>query len=758
MAGVTPSTLESLRESNERFRALAENSSDVIMRFDRGFRHLYANPATEKMTGIPVENFAGKTHQELGFPEDLCRIWEAAIEQTFQTAKNHRIEFQLPDGMWVDWLLMPEFDQDGRVNAVMTSARDITDRKLMENDLRRQKELTDQILAASSIGLAHAVDRKIMWANEVMEKLFGLTKAQYQGQDTRILYADDAEYERVGRTMYKQFSAGKAVQLDVLFKRHDGATFHGHFKANFLDPRDPKQGIIVSIMDISDRKRAEEDLRISEEKYRTYVENAPEGIFITDAEGRYMDVNPAACRLTGYSRDELLTMSIRQLAPADALAEHLSSFRELRASGLTREEIVIQRKDGTLIVASLIATAISPNRFIGFCSDITERKKAEEDKVKLEEQLRQSQKMEAVGRLASGVAHDFNNILTGINGYADMAMQGLQRDDPLWNDIAEIRKAGEKAAGLVNQLLAFSRKQVITPRAIDPNRELDNSRRMLRRIIGEDIELVFEPGSDLGRIMMDPVQLDQILVNTAVNARDAMPNGGRLEIATYQTHLPDGEEGKCGDFVVIAVTDSGCGMDEETLQRMFEPFFSTKKAGEGTGLGLSTVYGIVKQNQGFIRVSSKQGAGTTFRFFFPQVSEVLEDRREELLENDSRGQETVLIVEDEKMVRRLAVRILERQGYHVIEAADGKTALQVGARHEGDIHLLLTDIVMPDINGLELLTQLRQSRPGLRALLMSGYTEDIIARHGTMEEGMEFIHKPFTIGSLSSTVRRVLDA
>jgi CheY-like chemotaxis protein len=199
-------------------------------------------------------------------------------------------------------------------------------------------------------------------------------------------------------------------------------------------------------------------------------------------------------------------------------------------------------------------------------------------------------------------------------------------------------------------------------------------------------------------------------------------------------------------------------MDEETLQRMFEPFFSTKKAGEGTGLGLSTVYGIVKQNQGFIRVSSKQGAGTTFRFFFPQVSEVLEDRREELLENDSRGQETVLIVEDEKMVRRLAVRILERQGYQVIEAADGKTALQVGARHEGDIHLLLTDIVMPDINGLELLTQLRQSRPGLRALLMSGYTEDIIARHGTMEEGMEFIHKPFTIGSLSSTVRRVLDA
>lgn len=598
-----------------------------------------------------------------------------------------------------------------------------------------------------------------MWANEMMEKLFGLTKEEYQGQDTRILYASDEEYERVGRVMYEQIKAGKSVQMDTLFMRSDGAIFDGHFKANFLDPNDQAKGIIVSIMDITDRKRAEEALRISEEKYRTYVENAPEGIFITDVEGRYIDVNPAACRMTGYSRAELLGMSIKQLAPPNSTPETFSYFNNLKASGWTSAEIVMQRKDGVLIVTSLVAAAISPERFIGFCSDITDRKKAEEEKVKLEEQLRQAQKMEAIGRLASGVAHDFNNILTGINGYADMAIQGLPTDDPLWSDIAEIRKAGEKAAGLINQLLAFSRKQVIKPQAVDPNQQLEDSQRMLRRIIGEDVELIFRPAPSLGRIMIDPTQLDQILVNLVVNSRDAMPGGGRLEIATSKVFLSEAEAetGAPGEYIAIAVSDNGCGMNEETQQRIFEPFFSTKKAGQGTGLGLSTVYGIVRQNGGVIRVTSAPGAGTTFRLFFPWVNRAAEETTMEFEKKEMCGQETVLLVEDEEMVRRLATRILEKQGYIVIEADSGEKALREGEKHCGEIQLLLTDIVMPDINGLELLNKLRQFNPRLKALLMSGYTEEIIAQHGTLEEETEFIHKPFSVVALVSKVRQVLD-
>lgn len=513
----THTDISELKRSEERFRALTEYSIDTIMRFDREHRHLYVNPVVEKQTGMKPEEFIGKTHLELGFPEDLCALWAEAIDGVFETAEPHRIDFSMPDGTVFDWQLTPEISSEGSVSAVITSAR-----------------------------------------------------------------------------------------------------------------------------------------------------------------------------------------------------------------------------------------------------DITKRKKAEEDRARLEDQLRQSQKMESIGRLAGGVAHDFNNILTGILGYAEVIQSTLIPGDPILSDLEEIRKAAERASGLTSQLLAFSRKQIIDPKVIQPNAALESSQNMLSRIIGEDIDSVFSPQVDLWRIKADPAQVDQILVNLAVNARDAMPDGGKLTIETQNVsfdaeYCDSNPEAKPGKFVMLAVTDNGHGMDAETRRKIFEPFFSTKGGDEGTGLGLSTVYGIVRQNGGFINVYSEPGRGTTFKAYFPAVMDEAEEvTTKEVAEHPS-GSETILLVEDEEMVRRLAVRVLEKQGYEVLGHDSGGTALLFCERNDHPIDLIVTDVVLPGMNGRELFEKVQEGRPGIKVLFMSGYTENVIAHHGVLEEGTEFIQKPFTIEALTRKVRAVLD-
>ena len=397
-------------------------------------------------------------------------------------------------------------------------------------------------------------------------------------------------------------------------------------------------------------------------------------------------------------------------------------------------------------------------------NDITERKRAEEALHRSEEQLRQALKMEAVGKLAGGVAHDFNNLLTAITGHSEMCLRRLTPDNSLYRHVEQIKKAGDRAAALTRQLLAFSRKQILQPEVLDLNHIVVELSKMLQRLIGEDIDLLMGLAADLGKVKADPNQLEQVLMNLVVNARDAMPKGGKLTIETSNVHLSEEFADHHvsvppGHYVMLAVSDSGCGMDAETQARIFEPFFTTKEVGKGTGLGLATVYGIVKQSEGSIWVYSEVGRGTTFKIYLPsveghvkEVAAGIEDL--ELL----RGAETVLVVEDEEVVREMATEILRESGYHVLEAKHANEALTLAAQYDGEIHLMLTDVVMPQMSGRDLAEQLTPLRPDMKVLYMSGYTDDAIVHHGVLEEGTAFIGKPFSIDALALKVRETLDA
>jgi CheY-like chemotaxis protein len=372
--------------------------------------------------------------------------------------------------------------------------------------------------------------------------------------------------------------------------------------------------------------------------------------------------------------------------------------------------------------------------------------------------------MEAVGRLAGGVAHDFNNLLTVIAGYSTLTLNELRHDDPLRTNVEEIRAASDRAAALTRQLLAFSRRQILQPRELDLNAVIRNMERMLRRIIGEDIAFRSMLAPELGHIRADPGQIEQVVMNLVVNARDAMPQGGALTIATKHVDLGAGEAGElmlrgAGPHVALILRDTGTGMDEATRARIFEPFFTTKEAGKGTGLGLSTVYGIVKQSGGGIRVDTEVGRGTTFTLYFLRLAAEIDDHAARVpLRASPKGSETVLVAEDDAMVRSLIRRVLRAHGYETLEAADGATAVRLCERHPGPIHLLLTDVVMPELGGRELVERLAQLRPEMRVLFMSGYTDDAIVQHGVPDSDIPFVQKPFTPDALARKVREVLDA
>ncbi len=517
------------------------------------------------------------------------------------------------------------------------------------------------------------------------------------------------------------------------------------------------------LKELAERQTAEESLRASEDRYRDLVENANDIIYTHDLQGNFTSLNRMGERITGYSREEALRMNVSEVvAPRHLALVRRKIEDKLRegAEAASTYELEILAKDGRKLILEVSSRLIfdkgKPVGVEGIGRNITDRKT-------LEEELRQSQKMEAVGRLAGGVAHDFNNLLTAILGHSELLLANPSSDPRVREDVEEIKKAGERAASLTRQLLAFSRKQILESKILDLNVVVASMERMLGRLIGEDIHLSTVKSPDLGPVRADQSQIEQVILNLAINARDAMPDGGYLTIGTSNVDLDDAyvishTAAKPGPYVLIAISDTGLGMDAATQLRIFEPFFTTKEQGKGTGLGLSTVYGIVKQSDGYIWVYSERGHGTTFKIYLPRVCQPGERKEASAMTvSSTAGTETLLVVEDEQAVRSLVTTVLRRQGYTVLEAADGPSALEIAERHAGLIHMTLTDTVMPLMSGSEFARRLCALRPETRVLFMSGYTEDAIVRHGVLSEGASFLQKPFTPDALVRKIREVLE-
>jgi two-component system, cell cycle sensor histidine kinase and response regulator CckA len=520
---------------------------------------------------------------------------------------------------------------------------------------------------------------------------------------------------------------------------------------------------LVLAYDVTDRLRAEEELAKRELYFRSLIEHSLDIVAVIAPGGELRYVSPSAQRILGYPPADSTGLNAFDLIHPDDRSLAEGKFRRSLETGTKFEQIELRlrHRDGSWRTLSFIGRPLPPETgmrgLIINARDLTDRQQ-------LEAQLRVSQKMEGIGRLAGGIAHDFNNLLTAILGYSELMEAQLPDDEDLRSSLREIHHAGERAAALTRQLLAFSRRQVLQPRLLDLNAVVSEVEKLLRRLIGEDVALVTRLDPALGSIKADPGQLEQVLMNLAVNARDAMPEGGTLTVETANIMLDTGfamanPGARSGEYAVLTVADTGIGMSDEVRSHVFEPFFTTKERGKGTGLGLATAYGIVKQSDGYITVDSEPGHGTTFRIYFPRAAgAAAASGRGERSALSPRGTETILLVEDESGVRRLSRTILEALGYTVLEAASGDEALEIARSHAGEIHLVATDVIMPGMSGRVLWDRWRVLRPDSRVLFMSGYTDDAIARHGVLEPGIAFLQKPFTPFSLAQKVREVLDA
>ena len=504
--------------------------------------------------------------------------------------------------------------------------------------------------------------------------------------------------------------------------------------------------------DITDRVLAIAALRESEQNFRMLFEQATDGIFICDDRLRFLDVNAAGCQITGYTREELQSLSVVDiLAPGESIRLP-DELRKLAKGEVVTSEWRGRRRDGSHYFAEATAKQLSDGRFQAFVRDITER-------MELQAQLLQAQKMESIGRLAGGIAHDFNNMLTVINGTADLAIAAPHGGNALRQDLEQIRHAGERAAAMTRQLLAMSRQQIMHLEILDLNAALRDMEGMLRRLIGEDVTMHLALADSLGHVKADPSQIEQVILNLVVNARDAMPEGGTLTIETRDVKSGPSSHQPLppGCYIVLVVRDTGVGMDDAARRRVFEPFFTTKEMGKGTGLGLSTVYGIVKQTGGSVWVDSRPGAGTTFTIYFRRVEAPATPRASPAVTADPDGDETILVVEDEPAVRSLTIRVLEAAGYRVIAAGNGAETLQLLERFTQPIDLMLTDVVMPGMNGRELASRVARLRPEIKTLYMTGYTADALLRRGVLDATSRVVTKPFTTQELRRHVREVLD-
>jgi PAS domain S-box-containing protein len=816
---------EALQESEKKFRVLTETAASGIF-IHQGGKFLYVNPASEAMTGYTREELLKMNFWDVVHPDFQKLVKERAEARQRGEPVPSRYELKTitknGDERWVD-LTSAIIDFEGKP-AVLGTSFDITVRKAVEETAKRvakenatMAEIGRIISSTLNIeevyeGFAEEV-RKIIPLDRIASNIInpdhstttitytsGLEVTGRQKGDiiplkgtateevvrkrSALIIQGGSKNEMAAKfpPLRTTLTAGLQSIMVVPLISKDQAIGVLHIQSkepNAYSEEDLRvaervanqiSGAIANVRLFNDLRKAEETLRESEMRFRDLYDKAPLGYHEYDAEGRITRVNRTDLEMLGYSAGEMIGQFIWKFNVEEELAHQqvLAKLSGTLAPGRNLERIY-RRKDGTtfpvLIEDRLILDETGQIEGIR-CTiqDITERKRLEQEMAALQEQLRESQKMEAIGRLAGGIAHDFNNLLTVIKGYSQLSLLDLKESDPLRGNIQEIQKASQRATDLTRHLLAFSRRQILDLKVLDLNSLLRDLDKMLRRIIGEDIELSTQLANDLGRVKIDPGQFEQMILNLAVNARDAMLSGGKLTIETMNVELDEQYTHTHigvipGYYVRLSVSDTGSGMSKEVKEKIFEPFFTTKEKSKGTGLGLSTVYGIVKQSEGNIWVYSEPGHGTTFKIYLPRIEEEL-DILHGRDETDSfpMGSETVLLVEDDPLVRDMANRLLKQRGYKVFEAANGEEALRVAHEHSGDkIHLLLTDVVMPQMGGKELADQLKIVRPDVKVLYTSGYTDDAIVHHGVLAPGTHFLQKPFSIKTLSHKVRDVLD-
>ena len=658
---------------------------------------------------------------------------------------------------------------DGKAVRLFGSLQDITEQKQAEEAFRKSEAFLNETGQMARVGgwEIDLVNNTVMWT-KATRAIHEVPEDYVPTVDAAIEFFAPEIRPALTEAIRQALEEGIPYDMEMPFITATGRRLWTRAigKPEFRDGKCVR--LYGFFQDITDRKRGEKALRASEERFRSITEQTSDVIALTDNAGVITYVSPSCKQVFAAEPEEMVGRRFTEFLDDSAVATAMAAFQQSIAKGVRSRnlELLMKRRDSTLFYGELNGSLYSTGGASGtlvLIRDISDRKQAEEEKRRLEDQFRQAQKMESVGRLAGGVAHDFNNILQSILGYADLALMKMDKDHPIYADLQEVRNAAKRSRNIIRQLLAFARKQLIEPEVLDLNDQVGGMLKMLRRLIGEDVNLAWLPGADVWEVRMDPSQIDQILVNLVVNARDAIEDVGQVSIETANVVLDEAfcaahSESVPGPYVKLSVSDTGCGMDRETLKNIFDPFFTTKEVGKGTGLGLATVYGIVRQNKGYIEVQSEPGKGASFHIYLPwhEVQPKEDEAAAAVSAEPARGTETVLLVEDGQSVLESSRRMLTALGYTVLPAGTPEEALRESEAYSGDIHLLLTDVVMPGMNGRDLADRIRQTRPTIRSLYMSGYTADIIARQGVLEKGVQFIQKPFSLDQLARKVREAI--
>jgi PAS domain S-box-containing protein len=760
-----------LKRSEENYRQVVEHSLQGLLIVQDG-RIAFCNTAFAEMTGYSVEEIVLFPPDELAatiHPDDQATLRERTKDRNSGMPLPPRYEIRMgkKDGSEICLeAYSSSIEYNGKA-ALQTVFMDISGRKLAEAAAIESRERL--LLALQAAGMAS-------WdlnnqTGDIADDAHWLPSFGYQTHEIEpnlqsvnaLMHPDDLPV--IERAALDHL-AGKTEYYSVEYRiRNKSGSWVWIMDRGKLISRDSAGNPLRTIgvhFNISELRNAAELIKESKEYFNQIINCIADPIFVKDREHKFLLLNDAFCNFDGRQREELLGKVSSSILPEEIAGPREEQDEEAfsRGAGYSSEDNLPDQEGrihSFLTKKSLLKDKDGSLQMVGVLRDITELKR-------LQDQFVQSQKMEAIGMLAGGVAHDFNNLLTVIKGYAEVLAEDIDPADPKRRDLEQILKAGSQAASLTSQLLAFSRKQILQPEILDLNAEITHMSSMVRRLIGENIKLAIIAQPELGSINADPGRVQQIILNLAVNARDAMPNGGRLTLETANvnfdnTYVKERPVVRPGPYIMLAISDNGVGMDSATQARIFEPFFTTKEKGKGTGLGLSTVYGIVKQSDGFIWVYSEPANGTTFKIYFPRVEgHSSKAAPESDAEQSLLGSETVLVVEDEDSVRNLTCRILKERGYSILEASNGKEALEIALKYSGDIHLVITDVVMPEMGGKALVTHLQASRPGIRVLFVSGYTDNAIVHHGILDPDVEFLQKPFGIETLARKVRKFFDS